>query len=434
MEDNSKNAQKKKLYITEFDIFRFLAENSSEKKPVSINLISAYFSRCIEYAEDAGLEDFHDLKKKTFSAVLSEVKKHIDSADINESVRTYVKRTVKKYLDSELLPGFFIARKTTEKTSSKTSAEKVYFIRTPLSENQIILLRDAISVFPYAEQNKTADIVNSLNKLTPVYNREKYCPEIVNADKYRGSYYENLEEIRKAFAGIMGGKRNGEIKKLRFIYCKYNEKKELVPSVRDGKETREVNPVKVLWANGYYYLVAFYIENEKVRYINFRIDRMKKVECLEENAESIQAALPRESKKAIETKQTLKKLKKLGRDFSGVVNPKDIENSKRFDDSGFSVAKYKSAHPVMYTEKELPIIRIKCRTERMNNAIDTFGFDFETAPADNPDEVIITLRNTDSQGVKMWVLEYGDTCEILEPAELRDDIRSTLEKMLAKYK
>lgn len=137
--------------------------------------------------------------------MLSEVKKHIDSADINESVRTYVKRNIKKYLDNELLPGFIISRKTTEKSSSKTSADKIYFIRTPLSENQVILLRDAISVFPYAEQNKTADIVTPLNKLTPVYNREKYCPEIVNADKYRVSYYENLEEIRKAFAGVMGG-------------------------------------------------------------------------------------------------------------------------------------------------------------------------------------------------------------------------------------
>lgn len=425
--NSKKPAQKQKLYLNEFDVFRFLVENSSKSKPVSVNYISSYFSRCIEDAAEDGLDDFHDLSKTDFAEIFADISKQTDTVDINESVRTYVKRTFKKYLDQELLPGFVVKCKKT----AKTSADEVYYISTPLSDNQVILLRDAISVFPYAEKNKTAEIINSLNLLTPVYNREKYHPEIVNADKYKGSYYENLEEIRKAFAGVTGENSDGDIKKLQFVYCKYNEKKELVPSLRDGKETREVNPVKVLWANGYYYLVALTFDNDKARFINFRIDRMKNVKCLDENAVPIKDYLPRESKNALETKQNLKRLKKLGKEPRVPQNL--VEASKRMDDRGFSVAKYKSSHPIMYSENELPIIRIKCNIMRMNNAIDTFGFDFSVAPTENPDEVIITLHNTDAQGVKMWALEYGDTCEIIEPASLRDDIRNSLSAMLEMY-
>lgn len=422
--NSKKTAKKQKLNLNEFDIFRFLVENSSEKNPVSVNFIAAYFSRCIEDAAD---KNFHDLSKKDFAEIFADVSKQTDAVDINESVRTYVKRTFKKYLNQELLDGFVV--KCT--TPAKTSADEVYYIDTPLLDNQVILLRDAISVFPYAEKNKTAEIINSLNLLTPVYNRESYHPEIVNADKYKGSYYENLEVIRRAFAGVMGENADGDIKMLQFVYCKYNEKKELVPALRDGKETREVNPVKVLWANGYYYLVALTFENDKARFINFRIDRMKNVKCLDKKAVPIHDYLPRESKNALETKQQLKRLKKQGKEAR--VSPSLVDASKRMDDRGFSIAKYKSSHPIMYSENQLPVIRIKCKVERMNNVIDTFGFDISVAPTGNPDEVVITLHDTDAQGVKMWAMEYGDTCEILEPASLRDDIRDTLSKMLEIY-
>ncbi len=448
--------QKKKLYLNEFDIFRFLIENSSENKPVSVNDISVYFSRCIEFAEEEGIEDFHSLSARDFAEIYQDVSKNSDASDINESVRTYVKRAFSKFLGKEILPSFII--KSNSQKSRNTSSDRIYYIETPFSETQIILLRDAISVFPYAEINKTEKIINSLNQLTPVYNREKYSPEIVYADKFRGSYYTNLEEIRKAFSSVFldesnnkksskkskskktskksadnksSKKSGGKIKKLEFTYCKYDENKELVPAIRNGTATRVVNPVKIMWANGYYYLVALTFENDKARFINFRIDRMKDVKCLSEDAVPFQEYLPSESKRALDTKGSIKNCKMTGKAYSGGQDRLDKAN--RFDESGFSVGQYRSAHPIMYSEQELSDVKIKCKISLMNNAIDTFGFEFPVTRTDDPDEIIITLHHIDKEGVKLWVMEYGDSCEVLEPVELRNEIRDIVTRMSDKY-
>ena len=62
----------------------------------------------------------------------------------------------------------------------------------------------------------------------------------------------------------------------------------------------------------------------------------------------------------------------------------------------------------------------------MNNAIDTFDFDFDSKPLKGTDDVIITLHDTVPHGVKMWALEYGDNCEVLLPDSLRKLIIMTV--------
>lgn len=293
---------------------------------------------------------------------------------------------------------------------------KVFYAESALNEESVNILRDSLEVFPYAEPSVTADIISRLNRLTPEYNRTDYDPNRVSAVKYPGTYYENVREIMKALSGItydpegktevldkeeremlkseQEKKRSKKIKKISFKYYAYNEKKELELRISsEGKEIRTVNPVKLMWSNGYYYLVSFTVrdnaeEKDRYRFVNYRVDRMKEVKCSDEDAVR-------------------------------------LEN--------FSPDKYRSRHPIMYSDDSVERVEIKCKKSLINNAIDTFGFDIRIEPASENDTVIIKIKDTSATGVKMWALEYGFGCEITYPPYLREEMKKAALDILKKY-
>ncbi len=382
----------------------YLINYSSHSKPVSIKDICSYFDEKIAFATENGMslnQLDESLEEDFFNSYLPE-KNNSASQQTSEK---QIKRLLIKYLDKQLFAGFFIsssAKKPLKTISSGNtklnikSDEKVFYVDRPFDEASINLLRDALEVFPYAETYVTYDIISNLNRLTPKYNRREFNPEIVSAIKYKGSYFQNLEEITKAFSSV--NKSDMYVNKIRFTYCMYDENKKLIekPSPHNGKVERIVNPVKIMWANGYYYLVTV-IVNEKqsdnlhrsemeYRYINYRIDRMKNVKCLDEKAKI----------------------------------PAD-----------FSTDKYRTTHPIMYTEKhqEHNTIEIQCDKSIINNAIDTFGFDIEISPYKDINDVIITIRGTSLEGVKMWALEYCEKCRILNPPALIEQMKKAAEHL-----
>lgn len=152
-----------------------------------------------------------------------------------------------------------------------------------------------------------------------------------------------------------------------------------------------------MWTNGYYYLVAAIPEksddnNDKnYLYINYRIDRMREVKIEDEFAE-----IP----------------------------------------CTFKPEEYRNQHPVMYRKMASESFRIQiiCDKALINNVLDTFGFDAEISKIPNDDsKVFITLKNTSYTGVKMWALEYGDKCEIINPSALREDMKNAAKHLLDVY-
>ena len=51
--------------------------------------------------------------------------------------------------------------------------------------------------------------------------------------------------------------RKKQINKISFVYCEYDENKKLIEKpLKNGSLIRTVNPVRIMWSNGYYYLVT----------------------------------------------------------------------------------------------------------------------------------------------------------------------------------
>ncbi|MCH5194276.1 MAG: WYL domain-containing protein [Oscillospiraceae bacterium] len=298
--------------------------------------------------------------------------------------------------------------------------ERVYYAEPLFTESQKNILCDSIAVYPYIEADETEKIIDTLNRITTEYYEYHYDPSVVLARKYRGSCYKNLTEITKALAEFKTdedrGKKDAKFKdgsmtiakykrsirkeplKIRFKYCLYDENKNLAvrPSRfivdKDDPDVREANPARLMWVNGYYYLVTYYYDkNKEANFVNYRVDRMQDVKCTSTKADK----LPEE----------------------------------------FSEQDYRYKNPVMYYEKDpkkRSAVTIKCSKKLINNVIDTFGLEVKIEKKDK-DNVLVYIYDTAHTGIKMWVMEYSDDCEVLEPQSLRDDIKATAERIQAKY-
>ncbi|MGN1416190.1 MAG: helix-turn-helix transcriptional regulator [Oscillospiraceae bacterium] len=380
--------------ITENDIIQFLIDNSSEGHMVSAREIYAAMFK-LKY----GTDTVSDLSDNTVYNVYRMLDKLVEKArNSGNSIFYYGLK-----LHEEPCPD--ISRKDAKDV-------RKYYVEGPLSEAQIKILRDAIAVYSFADPKVTKDIIYGLNQLTPEYNQEPYNPQKVTAIKYNGTYYENIEEISKALSTTKyineltrsdkdAIRRDNDrslekpVNTIRFKYCEYNSKKELVikhPKFscdENDPDVREVNPVKLMWTNGYYYLVTYsFSQRNGPVYVNYRVDRMTDVRCTDNKAE-----LPPDK---------------------------------------FNEVTYKNKNPVMYSDDKKYSVSMICSKSLINNVIDTFGFDVLINDID-ASRVRVDIMNTSLTGVKMWALEYGFGCEILSPMSLRTEMKEAAEKLLKTY-
>lgn len=451
----AKNPMEEKCFlgISESEVLNFLIKFSSQSCPVSINDMAVYFNLCAIAAAYKGLRFAGELSAEDIRRVdrVYLEYRRVGGAMINESARTYAKRKVAALLDRPLLLGMtlrcldpkieahIINERRAEKTAPKTRREKpptidsrtrLYYLQTPFTETDIMALRSAIIPFSQTDPEITERIVNGLNALTPLSNREAFFSE-ASEGKRRGECGRNLEVIRRALFPTEG---NIARKKLRFQYCRYNAELSLEPfALPDGKMERVVNPVRVMCANGRYYLVAFSEPadgNAKPYLINYRIDRMKDVECLAEDALSYADFLRGMDSSIVMLRKQL--------DSAGSVPRTDrarIEKARGFDSSGFPAARYRQKHPVMYSgepNKDEHIL-LKCKTSLLNTVVDVFGTDVEIKTTADPETVIVTIRETPQAGVALWALEYCESCEVLEPKALRERMARAAEKLVNTY-
>lgn len=401
-------AAEKMATISLFDLLNYLIRYSSVSKRLSVNEIIVGMTAVAEYCDENSLryDEMADWDYDQIENILHDQVKY-DRYQYSETIKKQVLRLLEKYLNINTLFGVCIRASN----PAADSSDQVYYAETLFDNTQISILRDSLAVYPYAEPDETYNIISKLNELIDVYNREEYDPVLVSAVKYPGTYYDNLHEITKAFARFRPMPKHSRLtkeqqamrhfeyertyskgtNKIQFKYCAYDENKQL--KVRLSKRTGEirvVNPVKLMWVNGFYYLVTYSIDkdNEPV-YINYRVDRMMEVKCLDEEAE-----IPQE----------------------------------------FSAEEYKYENPVMYSRQDkCREIVIRCRKRVINNAIDTFGFGIKIEKTESDDEVIIRLSDISPDGVKMWALEYGYGAEVISPESVREDIARSVKKLAEMY-
>lgn len=250
-----------------------------------------------------------------------------------------------------------------------------YFLRTKDFEfSEIKMMIDLLHYSKFMEKAFSDEIAEKLKGLL-----SKYEQETINETERIEVYSKNIKTINKDVLNNIEVLSNS-IKsktKVEFEYYRYDINKKL-----KLEKTKRVSPYAILCENEFYYLIAY---NEKFNELSyFRLDRIKNIKTTEIES--------------IKTKQSIK----------------DFVQSSVYMFGG---------------EKQK--IELKCDMIILDAVIEKFGIDTEIKKID--DNYFKARLNVCPTGLKMWVMQYLNYVEILEPLSMREELKNNLKEILKKY-
>ena len=265
-------------------------------------------------------------------------------------------------------------------TEGKQAPKKFYYIEDDLKLAELLTLKHAIETYSYFSEEDITEVVRKLVQLRPRSFPKRNYIDVAGEDRDENSLVlMNIDALNDI---IM--RRNCA----RIVYCAYDIHKKLVP--RSGYP-RVVEPIHLMWSNGYYYLLAYSTKYNNI--VSYRVDRITDVEEVE------------------------------------------VENTHRVDE--FNSVKYRYEHPVMFGgEKEGIVVLCKDTGSNhiMNIIMDTFG---KKARVNKASTAVVEKYLGHSvtyyekqgitwlelsveaapKGVELWVTQYCNDCFIVSPEE-----------------
>lgn len=262
------------------------------------------------------------------------------------------------------------------------SDDKGYrLLRREFDENELRLLIDCV-LFSKALSYKNAKcLIEKLKKLggknfydnSPCADNIPALSPVVNSEMAIA-----LDTVSKAIA---------KNKKIEFIYN--NVGKDLKLHARRD-EPDKVNPYEIVISNGRFYLICNYDKYDNIAHI--RIDRMTGVKMLNEK-------------------------RKPQNQVAGI---------KRNFDLGAHMAE----HFYMFSGESI-YAKIKTTPGMISDFTDWFGANFKIIE-DNDSFIVIRVK-CNRTALRFWALQYGPYVEVLEPEDLRNQIKEDIAEMYNKY-
>lgn len=242
---------------------------------------------------------------------------------------------------------------------------------------ELKLLVDAIKFSKFITQSKSVELIDKIKTLTSQYEAQLLQRDDLVTGRLKtrnNSIYLNVDAIHDAILAKY---------KLRFKYFDYDLNKEL--KYRKNGDFYTVIPVSLCWDDEKYYCVTYHEQRED--YVVYRVDKMREVSIVYQ-------------KHMIDKK------------------PIDIE---KYCDQLFNMFSGDEKKVVMRFDHEL-----------LNVVIDRFGIDVEIETVDdNWFEICQTVYV--SPTFLSWMIQFKDKAKIIEPKEVVDEIKITLEKTLKNY-
>lgn len=264
------------------------------------------------------------------------------------------------------------------------SPKRGFFMATRRFElPQVRLLIDAVSSAGFITPNKTRDLVEKLETLVS----KNQASELVSQVYVGSSVKCDNEEIYYVIDSLHGAILNKT--KVKFIYKRRNIDKANRKSYTE--KTFKVSPYALIWKDDHYYLVC---NNEKYNNLmNLRLDRIRKIEILDEPARPV--------------------------------------NEVSEYESVLDVADYTSKMFNMYSGQSASV-RLLCDLDLREEIMDRFGAKIPLTAVDS-NHFETTINAALSDGLISWVMEFGEKLKVLEPQELADKIKEKALKIAELY-
>ncbi|MDD5923720.1 MAG: WYL domain-containing protein [Clostridia bacterium] len=243
---------------------------------------------------------------------------------------------------------------------------------------EIRLLIDAVEGTPFITRKKTQQLKKHLLSLLSVYQAESFSSELYMDDRSKfknEEIYYNVDRINEAIKNK---------KKIKFVY--YHK------VIKEGKLCNDsgrefiVSPYGLFWLDDRYYLAGNYEKYDTIA--NYRIDRMKKVEILDEECRNVSEVYSKEL---------------------------------------FDTAEYVRLNVEAFSG-ESEQVKLKFPPYLLDVITDKFGEDIEFVKKGNT-SITTTLELNISDGLINWLLPYADKIEILYPEKLKSELIGRLHKI-----
>lgn len=242
---------------------------------------------------------------------------------------------------------------------------------------ELKLLADAVSSAKLLSESQSAALLKKLSTLcsdkeAAQIKRTVYVSGRVRQNSNKAVLY-NVDTIQRAIS-------SAPKKKISFRYFEYDMRKN--KKYRD--EARVCTPYALVWDNDHYYLVAW--NDHRGTYSNFRVDRMEKVEIIDEPA--------------------------------------------RRADPNFDLEDYILTHVSMFSGEESDVV-LRCDKSLVNAVLDRFGMGVRIVPAKDGESFTVYAPVVAKEPFFGWVFQFGGKAEIIEPESIRSEYLAMLDKVRA---
>lgn len=246
---------------------------------------------------------------------------------------------------------------------------------------EIKMLVDSVQSSKFITEKQSSDLIRKLEKLTNKYEAGQLHRQVVVQDRVKTeqtNIFTNIDHITDAISSD---------RKIRFKYMQYNVYKEL-EARHDGREY-EVSPLTLLWDSENYYLVAYDSEYSDIKH--YRVDKMKNIH-------------------ASDAKR---------------------EGTDRLSDSEIS-SYNKKVFGMYHGDKKKVTIRFN--SYLIGVILDRFGKDTIVIPSENKETFTITVEVAVSKQFYSWLCGFPGECEVLEPADVREELKKIGETLANQYR
>lgn len=374
--------------LNAFYILHVLANRSDEEHPMSVSEITERVNEEFGYLSASGTMISADTVKRILEELTDKIFiPGVDDEEISYHFGYFIYCVMKQ---GDRFRPYHAGE-------GRQAPKKYYYYESSLKTGEIVTLKDAVETYSFFSEEDITDLVRKIIKLRPLaFSRSRYFDSAGEDRDENSLLLMNIEELNEIIHN-----RNCA----RITYCYYDTDKKLIP--RDGYP-KTVEPLHLMWSNGYYYLLAY---NEKYETIvSFRVDRITDIEEVE------------------------------------------IENTHRVEQ--FNPVQYRHEHPIMFSGKKERIVLLCRDTGKnyiMNMIVDVFGKKVKVSEASEELVREVTGHSVGEEheqgnrwlkvvleaavgGVELWATQYCNDCVVVSPEGLRISVKERLERGLRFYK
>lgn len=254
-----------------------------------------------------------------------------------------------------------------------------FFDDRTFEQSELRLLVDSILCSRYINKKHSEDLIEKIVALGGK-NFKSHVKHIYSVGKWSKSdnieFFYNIEIADEAIETA---------KQITFHYNKFDETARLKKTYR-----QIVSPYQMILHNQRYYLMAY---NEYWKNMAFyRMDKITDVEILDKPQTPIRAVPG----------------------YKNGIDYKDLATSR----------------PYLYADKAEKIV-VSCDKALMDDVVDWFGNGVSVRKG-NEGQIVVTLYAS-KDAMLYWALQYGKRAKVLEPEDLVQKIKQTLEDVLKSY-